>query len=90
MPGDVSFWPEARTPLEDLMSQGRAGRGREQGPPGPEVHATPVTADADVFVVRPGGGGHILFRSGDLIPPPYDTLPTVPAVWANGVLVPGP
>jgi hypothetical protein len=89
MPGDVSFWPEARTPLEALMAPGRAGRAKESGPSGPETHSVQAVASADVFVLRPGGGGHILFRAGDVIPPAYAALPTVPAVWSNGVLVPG-
>jgi hypothetical protein len=86
MPGDVSFWPENHW---GLMMTGQAGRGREQGPSGPETHPTLVYAEADVFVVAPGQGGYVLHREGDLIRPPYDQLPRVPAVWVGDVLVPG-
>jgi hypothetical protein len=89
VPGDVSFWPERMSIWEGPAIAARAGRAREQGPPGPETHAVITHAQADVFVARPGGGGHILFRAGDVIPPAYAALPTVPAVWQAGVLVPG-
>lgn len=71
------------------MAGGRAGRAREQGPPGPATHPTVIEADRDLFVVVPAQVGHDLFCKGDLIPAQYDGLATVPAVWQDEVLVPG-
>jgi hypothetical protein len=87
MPGDVSFWP-----IEYGWTgpASKAGRAKESGPSGPEIRATIVNADSDVFVVAPAHmGGHVLFRSGDVIPQAYAGFPRVPAVGQNGVLVPG-
>jgi hypothetical protein len=90
MPGDVSFWPEARNDWEAVMAGSRAGRAKERGPSGPEVHSSEVYAADDLFVTAPASlGGTVLFRKGALIPAAYVGLPQVPAVWQNGVLVPG-
>ncbi len=64
------------------------GTGLEFGPSGPEVHATEHTAGADLFVVV-SAANKVLFRAGTYIPEQYTGLPTVAAIWVNGVLVPG-
>jgi hypothetical protein len=88
MPGDVSFWPEARDPWEAMMAGSRAGRAKESGPPGPEIHAEERTASGDLFVVV-GTAKYVLYRAGSYIRPEHWGLPTVAAVYSGGVLVPG-